>query len=85
MNNHTCYRYLFFFILLPLDPDLGSGFPMRIRIHKVIESGSNPDPDAGPDPQPYSRPRFSFCKSILTGYRYGRIRLLEKPDEAKNP
>jgi hypothetical protein len=25
---------------LPLDPDPGSGFPIRIRIHKVTESGS---------------------------------------------
>jgi hypothetical protein len=26
----------------------GSGFPIRIRIHKVTESGSNPDPDPQP-------------------------------------
>jgi hypothetical protein len=25
---------------LPLDPDPGSGFPIRIWIHKVTESGS---------------------------------------------
>jgi hypothetical protein len=33
-------------IYLLLDPDPGSGFPIciRIQIHKVAESGSNPDP-----------------------------------------
>jgi small-conductance mechanosensitive channel len=32
-----------------LPQDLGSGFPIRIRIHKVAEFVSNPDSD--PDPQ----------------------------------
>jgi hypothetical protein len=27
-----------------LAPGSGTGFPIRIRIHKVTESGSNPDP-----------------------------------------
>jgi hypothetical protein len=27
-----------------LAPGSGSGFPIRIRVHKVTESGSNPDP-----------------------------------------
>jgi hypothetical protein len=45
-------KYLFFFIFLPLDPDPRSGFPIRFRIYKVIESRSNPDTD--PDPQPCS-------------------------------
>jgi hypothetical protein len=34
---------------------------IRIRIHKVIESGSNPDRDTNPDPQQYFR-RQIFLK-----------------------
>jgi hypothetical protein len=35
-------------MFLPLNPDPGSGFPIRIRIHKVAESGSNPETDPQP-------------------------------------
>jgi hypothetical protein len=41
--------------VLPLGPDLGSGFLIRIRIHKVIESGSNPDPQHWQKHRPVSR------------------------------
>jgi hypothetical protein len=34
---------------------------IRIRIHKVIESGSNPDPESDPDPEQYFR-RQIFSK-----------------------
>jgi hypothetical protein len=45
-------KYIFTLIILNfLAP--GSGFPIRIRIHKVAESGSNPDPV--PDPQPWKK------------------------------
>jgi hypothetical protein len=43
-------KFLHFFA-----PGSGSGFPIRIRIHKVIKTGSNPDPD----PQPW----FPPCKN----------------------
>jgi hypothetical protein len=33
---------------LPLDPDPGFGFPIRILIHKVTKSGSNPETDPQP-------------------------------------
>jgi hypothetical protein len=48
----------------------GSGFPIRIRIHKVSESGSNPDPD----PQPCFR-------VLISGL--GVVDLLKNP-EVKN-
>jgi hypothetical protein len=41
-----CIFHWNFLIFLPLDP--GSRFPIRIRIHKAAESGSNTDPDPQP-------------------------------------
>jgi hypothetical protein len=37
---------------------------MRIRIHKVIESGSNPDPDA--DPQPWKTVKNFMIQWLVT-------------------
>jgi hypothetical protein len=50
----SAFFYGNFLTFLPLDPDPRSGFPIRIRIHKVTESGSNPDPDPQPCLEMYS-------------------------------
>jgi hypothetical protein len=42
-----------------LAPGSGSGFAIRIRIHKVTESGSNPDP----------QPWFMHTSTLIR-YRY---------------
>jgi hypothetical protein len=40
-----------------LAPGSGSRFPIRLRIHKVTESGSNPNPD----PQPWKKLTWENC------------------------
>jgi hypothetical protein len=39
-NTKNCISYGNFLTFLPLNSDPGSGFPIRIRIHKVSGSGS---------------------------------------------
>jgi hypothetical protein len=64
---------------LPLDPDQGTEFPMRIRIHKVIESGYNPDPNSDPDPQPWLKHNRLFkLEQKQTNYFYGFFSLTDE-------